>query len=482
MPEVKAITPVTFTDQLSSKIEGWFYCAPGGREINDPPWVVESKTFDHVIPSYARERHLPVGPLVAGGLLALLLGLSINAKVLSASGAALLTMIGLAWRRTWLQCGQLKIEHQSRRLKLHEQEELSLSFVVLNTGKTQSESAVLYCRFGGAVESECYLSVPPLKKDERKILTARYKLDKGMGEYRVEALSLVLRDPLGLFWRSVSESTDILVEVVPEEQTMEPLKINVSGRTMHSGVFEAKSSGDSPTFLGLRPFRSGDSIKRIDWKRSQKQRELVVREYERLNSTDATIVVDTRGIGLFEFGAINSFESLKDTVIAIVRSLLDQQIQVRIVTSRFATDMAKGRAHFDLIVELLATMKPDSDESYQVLFGETLEMVQPDSLVVPVFLKAGVSMAGLLELFVSAEFNRIDVIPVIIDTETYESAIVEKANFSPDQVSALEYIKQRHVTGSNSQARDFQILDHLLEKTIIIRAGETISSAYRRGR
>ena len=109
-------------------------------------------------------------------------------------------------------------------------------------------------------------------------------------------------------------------------------------------------------------------------------------------------------------------------------------------------------------------------------------MVQPDSLVVPVFLKAGVSMAGLLELFVSAEFNRIDVIPVIIDTETYESAIVEKANFSPDQVSALEYIKQRHVTGSNSQARDFQILDHLLEKTIIIRAGETISSAYRRGR
>lgn len=470
-----------FTEALTAKIDGWFYRAHGGREMFPVPWAPSEMPFDRTIPEYAKERHLPVGMVTGAGVGFLLLGWSFHAKVLAALGAALLMMVGLAWRRTWKQCGQLQFGLPASRCKLHERDELQLNVHVTNTGATTSEPAMLHCVFAGSIEPEQYATVEPLAKGERATLTFRYKLDRGMGEFRVDALALVVRDPLGMYARSIRENVDFTVEVVPEESTMEPLQVHVAGATMHSGVFEAKLSGDSPTFLGLRPFRSGDSIRRIDWKRSQRHRELVVREYERLNSTDATIILDTRSLGVFEYGSLNSFELMRDTVLAVVKSLLEQQIRVRLVTQELSTEMNKGRMHFDLIIDLVRTLRGGADGSYEALVKDTMEIVPPDSVVIPMFFQAGVDLGQLVELLLTAEHNRIETIPIMINTESFEAAITVAANFSSEQQSALAYVKKNHISGSTGQHHAGTIPDQLMEKTIVIGAGETITSVYRRG-
>ena len=300
-----------------------------------------------------------------------------------------------------------------------------------------------------------------------------------MGTYKVPEISVVTRDFFGFVPRCVPHPIDCEVEVVPEYATMPPLRISVAGKTSHSGSVDARISGESTNFLGLRGFRHGDSIRRIDWKKSEKCGGLIVREFERLNSTDATIIIDQRQISHFEYEELNSFEVLKDTAVALCRSLMDQRIRVQFITRDYVLDFGKGAHFFDHLVELVRDLRPNSAEPFEDFVHRHRELVPPDSVVIPLFAAVDLKIDSLLETFWTWDMVRAEVIPVLIDVNSFDRKIASRAKVDTQEQENLRAVREMY--GDLSGHKPYESLARKISaKSILIGPDETIGEVYAR--
>ncbi len=439
------------------------------------PWQDERVTSELNLPFYARPQRTPSGAiaLFAGALA--VVGVILQARLLAAFGAGVSAAVAMAWYRTWRQCGDVVLDVTKVHLRVQERDKILIPVTVRNNGRKILETVLIRCVFPGSIEAEQVVPVAALAPREWRNIVLPYSADRGMGEYRLEEVSVIIRDPLALFRRCLHQSCDVTVEVVPEELPMEALPIHVAGQTMHSGTFESKASGDSPTFLGLRPFRTGDSIRRIDWKRSQRSAALIVREYERLNSTDATLIVDQRFVAQFEFASLNAYETLRDTVISLVRSLLAQQIRVALITPHRELAPSKGKSHFEEIVDVVKNLKPTETLEYAEFVKSKMHQVPPDSLLVPVFASAGVDFPKLMESLLTAHDRRVETIPVVIDTERFSHDIMKAARLTTEQRHLIWVVREKHGDGGKASTLD-RFADRLADTTIFIGPRETLAT------
>src|SRR5688572_32060661 len=59
------------------------------------------------------------------------------------------------------------------------------------------------------------------------------------------------------------------------------------------GHYVARTSGEGVEFAGIRPYNSGDRIRRIYWPTSLKRQQLYVNEYHREHNADVILLLDT---------------------------------------------------------------------------------------------------------------------------------------------------------------------------------------------
>jgi uncharacterized protein (DUF58 family) len=318
-----------------------------------------------------------------------------------------------------------------------------------------------------------------MRGHEERFIDLKFDLDAGMGIFKLNEILVVTRDHFGLLPRCVSHAVNITVEVMPEYATMPPLKLDVAGKTAHSGTVEARMSGDSASFLGLRPYRHGDSIRRIDWRKSERFNDLIVREFERLNSTDAVIFVDQRTIGAFEFEGLKSYEHLKDTVITLCRSLMEQRLRVKLVTPGLVTEFGKGDRFFEYISDLVRDLEPMTSEPYDIFVKHHRELVPAYSLVIPILCAINIDLDSMLECFWMWDSIRAQVIPVAIDIPRFDRKISASATFDARDRQELNFLRQIHGGLSHGQAFE-NLARKISEKTIVIGPGETIGQVYER--
>jgi uncharacterized protein (DUF58 family) len=95
------------------------------------------------------------------------------------------------------------------------------------------------------------------------------------GIVQIERLHLITTHPFGLFrsWTWVHAPIEMLV--YPRPNGMLPMPADYGTR---SGVRSLTSAG-SDEWLGLRPFRDGDSPRQVDWKAYARDAPLLVKEY-----------------------------------------------------------------------------------------------------------------------------------------------------------------------------------------------------------
>ncbi|HEY3784968.1 MAG TPA: DUF58 domain-containing protein [Steroidobacteraceae bacterium] len=95
------------------------------------------------------------------------------------------------------------------------------------------------------------------------------------GRVRVDRLMLITRHPFGLFrtWTWVHVPLEMLVYPYPQGSLPMP-----GGAGERQGVRSLTNTG-SDEWLGLRPFRDGDSPRQVDWKAYAREAPLLVKEY-----------------------------------------------------------------------------------------------------------------------------------------------------------------------------------------------------------
>ena len=128
-------------------------------------------------------------------------------------------------------------------------------------------------------------------------------------------------DPFGLFEfeRNIPASAEILVKPVPIKLRQIPLKPRY---TLHAaGPIPTRLAGSGTDFFGIRDYRSGDSLHRINWRLTARhQRKLFTNEYEREEIADFGFILDARKLtnagtleeALFEYSisAVASFSEI----------------------------------------------------------------------------------------------------------------------------------------------------------------------------
>jgi len=161
------------------------------------------------------------------------------------------------------------------------------------------------------------------------------------GRARVETLEIRSGFPLGFFRRMHVRSLDLdlLVYPRPVHQTLPPLSGVAGEAHPRTGPGEP---GDE--VRGLRPFRSTDPLKRVDWKATARRGRMIVREFDRVAGDTLTIDLS---------GSERSWEPALSRACHLVLEASRLGLRVGLVLPDRAVAPARGTAHRRSLLEVL---------------------------------------------------------------------------------------------------------------------------------
>ncbi|HZP71779.1 MAG TPA: DUF58 domain-containing protein [Gaiellaceae bacterium] len=112
------------------------------------------------------------------------------------------------------------------------------------------------------------------------------------GAHALGPLYLRARDPLGLVsWEGMLARTPS-VRVYPKEDTLRRI-VHPRDTQVFSGSEVARRKGEGIEFADVRPWTSGDAVKRVNWRATARRGELWVNESHPERNTDVILFVDS---------------------------------------------------------------------------------------------------------------------------------------------------------------------------------------------
>jgi len=452
--------------------------SPDQRHFVKVPWT-EISPFDRLKLPFYLKLDIDIGlVLLLLGWIMIFVGIFSPFGVGIAFGIAILSTMHISNRQAWKTTalwGISKVEYPS---EVTEKESVSIVIAI----KNYSQSATLYnlivsLRFSGDQKDFQCQPIESLSPNSTSLLKFTYLANRGMGSWDISDIIVTTRDTLGIKFFSIAHPVDARIRVNPEHIPLTRFIVERAGLSLHSGDYEVKAAGSSTSFLGLREWRIGDSMTHIDWKRSVRSGELLVKEFEKLCATDATLFIDTTEYGHGEFGDINTMEVLKDSVISAIRCLVNQQVQVQLISVDAHIPLGKSQSHIEFMTNYVRDLKANSNLSFSKLVLDHLHLVPSDSVVLMIFSSGNTDFKNLMQSFIALNDRRVEINLAVIDTESFFKLIKTKANLDDMQKSSLEYIIQE-VDNKTQNAEVRSMLRKLLEKIYIITPGKTFADVY----
>jgi uncharacterized protein (DUF58 family) len=452
--------------------------SPDGRRFVTVPWL-EVSAFDRMKLPFYLKLDVQIGEvLLIFGWLMIFIGLFSPLGVGIPFGIALLITMHISNRQAWKSTafwGISKVEYPT---EVTEKESVTISVVIKNhSPKVAVYNLIVSLRFTGAQQEFQSQLIESIQPNGTASLKFTYIADRGMGAWHIGEINITTRDTLGIKFFSLAHPIEANVRVNPEHIPLTQFIVERAGLSLHSGDYEVKSAGSSTSFLGLREWRIGDSMTHIDWKRSVRTGELLVKEFEKLCATDATIIIDTTEYGHGEFGDISTMEALKDSAISAFRCLVSQQIQVQMISADMHIPFGKSQSHIEYLTNYIRDIKPTSNLSFSKLVLDHLHLVPTDSVIIMIFCSANTDFKNLIQSFIALNDRRVEINLVVIDTESFFKLIKKKANLDEMQSHSLEYVI-KHVDDKTQNAEVRSMLRKILEKIYYITPGKTFADVY----
>jgi len=123
----------------------------------------------------------------------------------------------------------------------------------------------------------------------------RYRLEyecicSKRGKYDIGPVKEILYGFIGIFSVERTYGLKVKIYVYPRTFNIKRIPLLTRGHLPWFGVETTAISGDSHEFFGVREYQRGDSVKRIHWLSTAKKNKLIVKEFERVNFHQVSIV------------------------------------------------------------------------------------------------------------------------------------------------------------------------------------------------
>jgi hypothetical protein len=260
---------------------------------------------------------------------------------------------------------------------------------------------------------------------------------KFRGYYEVGIQSVEIEDFLGLFRFTYKINETKYLTVYPRIVYLNRFKLQTNFLSETNTILDRKYE-DMTTISDLRKYAFGDSIKKIHWKLTAKNREIMVKNYQSTSETSAIFVLDLRKNNYITDINYMLEDKVIESVVAAIYFCLSNWIPVNLVyfKDRFTSMEAKNPLGFDEIYKTLSRLN---------------------------FLES-VRVTDILDIYLTDNINSTNFVIFTsnVDYDLYEK--LYKAKFAGNEVS-LVYVSPDEMLGEkNIEAEN--ILNYLPEINI----------------
>ena len=299
----------------------------------------------------------PIGIISAAGCFSLLCGVMLNGQTFVLSGAVLLILcLGVLW--PWLCVRGLSGSVSFDRERVTEGETVETRLTLRNRLPWAARGLAVRGGFPGATESETVAAIAAVPR--RTMIRCRWSFTPaGRGIYPLGAAGIFSGFPFGLRESGRELPAERPLIVWPRTYPVGPIPPVSGVRTVEGNVSRGRvgSNGD---VAGVRPYRRGDSPRRIHWAQSARQDRLIVCELESNARPVIQIVLDADPRAHVGSGPDSSLAWAVRIVASLAKGWLEEGAEVGLAWGAGDLSPASGSAQIRRILDALAGIPDDA--------------------------------------------------------------------------------------------------------------------------
>lgn len=170
------------------------------------------------------------------------------------------------------------------------------------------------------------ISLQPFSKRE---ISIDY-IYKYRGDFKLGVSTIEVQDFLGIFKVILKNKTPLYITVYPQIIDIDEFYLS-SGYLSDNASSVGGGKEDISTIEEINKYNYGDSLRKIHWKLTAKTNELMIREYEKVGSRSAILILDLQSDN-FEVEKNAAIEDkLLETTIAILRYCIYNDAEVKLI-------------------------------------------------------------------------------------------------------------------------------------------------------
>jgi uncharacterized protein (DUF58 family) len=326
-------------------------------------WLGALATYD-LLPGFsAKMRRLlynPLGVLILAGLTALLCGLFLRSQGFVLFGGVLaVVLLGIAW--PWLSLRAVYGSISFERVRACEGDPVEVCLTLRNRlpwsawGLAVRDGFTTPAKAGEAGSTVASIASAP----RRRTVRCRWSFVPACrGVYPLVAPRLTTGFPFGLWEHKRLLTTQTPLTVWPRTFPVGPVPL-VSGDQQVEGNVSRNKVGSNGDVLGVRPYRRGDSPRRIHWSQSARHDRLIVCELQSNARPVIQLVLDADLRVHGGDGPNGSREWAIRIVASLAKGWLEAGAQVGAVWNGEAIPPASGQQQLHRLLDGLARL-PDT--------------------------------------------------------------------------------------------------------------------------
>lgn len=229
------------------------------------------------------------------------------------------------------------------------------------------------------------VDIPPIPPHSTREITVTLQ-PQFRGSLHLTGYTLTCADPLGLFNRLKTRLLPQSLWILPQQYRVPPIDLPGTRRYQSGGVAFASSVGDAEEFRALREYRAGDPLRKIHWKSWAKTGKPIVKEEQDEFFVRHALILDT-------FLDVPYSDKLEAAIAVAASFACEFQTKEALLDLMFVGAEAycftagRGVGHTDQMLEILASVQPCRDKTFEFLTPVVMERLELLSGCICIFLE-----------------------------------------------------------------------------------------------
>lgn len=174
--------------------------------------------------------------------------------------------------------------------------------------------------------------------------------------------------------------------MAPSRQMLRQVAIQPRRTRIYSGNIPARVGGEGTDFFGVRPYRAGDALRRINWPSSARHQEsLFTNEFEQERVADVGLILDARQASNWVAQSSGLLEESLTAAMYLTDAFISQGNRVALLIYGETVDYTLpgyGKIQREKILQSLSRARPGQSEAFAELRGLPTQLFPAKSQII----------------------------------------------------------------------------------------------------